>query len=399
MRILIIDVNFGDSSTGKIVADQYYYYNQIGNETAVCYGRGKKQNLANVYKFGIDWETRLHAFLTRVTGFTGCFSFFSTLRAIRFIKRFNPEVIHIHELHAYFLNIKQLLSFISRSDIDTVLTLHCEFNYTGKCGHSLECEKWKTICGKCPHLNEYPKSLFFDQTKTMFKQKKKAFNAIEDLIITTPSPWLSQRAKMSFFKIRDIFTIYNGIDTDIYYHRGETPIRNSYGINKEQKIILSVAPDIMSHSKGGDEVLKIAEELIGSDFLFVLIGSRETEVRRNNVLILNPIYDKNILAEFYSEAYCFLICSERETFSMTCAEAICCGTPVVGYKCGAPESIFEMPYAMFFEYGDFVSVKTAIISVQFPSRCQIERYGKDSFSKEKMCKNYLQLYNTFGSTT
>ena len=105
MKILLIDVNCKNSSTGKILYDLYTGVNESGNEAAVCYGRGKKIKEHNIFKFGLDVETYIHALLTRITGFTGCFSPFSTIRLIRFIKKFKPDVVHIHELHAYFVNI------------------------------------------------------------------------------------------------------------------------------------------------------------------------------------------------------------------------------------------------------------------------------------------------------
>ena len=99
MRVLLIDVNCKYSSTGKIVYDLFQYINATDDEAAVCYGRGEVINEPGIYKFGLDLETKLHAFLTRITGLTGCFSFFSTKRLIDYIEKFKPDVVHIHELH------------------------------------------------------------------------------------------------------------------------------------------------------------------------------------------------------------------------------------------------------------------------------------------------------------
>ena len=112
MKVLLIDVVCKYGSTGKIVYDLYNEINSRGDEAAICYGRGPKIKEKNIYKFGLDFETYLHALLTRFTGFTGCFSYFSTRRLIRFIKKFKPDVVHFHELHAYFLNVNRLLKFL-----------------------------------------------------------------------------------------------------------------------------------------------------------------------------------------------------------------------------------------------------------------------------------------------
>ena len=132
------------------------------------------------------------------------------------IEDFKPDVVHIHELHAYFVNIKQLLDYLAEKKIKIVHTLHCEFSYTGKCGHSVECEKWKKECGECPHLRDYPTTLWFDHTKRMKKEKQDYFNKIDNLIIVTPSQWLAERTRMSFFKDRRIEVIHNGVDTNIF---------------------------------------------------------------------------------------------------------------------------------------------------------------------------------------
>ena len=216
MKVLLIDVNCKNSSTGNIVYNLYNYINSSDDEAAICYGRGAKIQGKNIFKFGIDAETYLHALLTRITGFTGCFSFFSTRRLIKHIKIFAPDVVHIHELHAYFVNVKTLINFLKTNHIRTVMTLHCEFAYTGKCGHSVECEQWKTECKKCPHLKQYVSTMWFDHTNFMFKQKKKAFSNFYELSIITPSNWLAERVKDSFLKNYPLSVIHNGIDIQYF---------------------------------------------------------------------------------------------------------------------------------------------------------------------------------------
>ena len=186
MRVLLIDVNCKYSSTGKIVYDLYTHINNNGDVAAICYGRGPLVKEKNIYKFGLDWETYLHALLTRITGYTGCFSYFSTKRLISFIEKFQPDVVHIHELHAYFVNITMLIEYLKKKNINTIMTLHCEFIYTGKCGHAFECEKWKTECERCQHLQYYPKTLFFDHTNKMFKKKEILFKEWKELKVITP---------------------------------------------------------------------------------------------------------------------------------------------------------------------------------------------------------------------
>lgn len=392
MKVLLIDVNCKNSSTGNIVYNLYRYINSSGDEAAVCYGRGDKIAEKNIFKFGIDIETYLHAFLTRITGFTGCFSFFSTRRLIKFIKKFQPDVVHIHELHAYFVNIKPLLNFLKKNHIKTVMTLHCEFAYTGKCGHAVECEQWKNECKKCPHLKEYVSTMWFDHTNYMFNQKKELYEDFEKLVVVTPSEWLEARAKQSILKNKKIYTIHNGVDAKIFNNRDTKLLRNKLGILPDEKVVLTVAPHILSEEKGGKYFLQIAKELECENVKFIMIGVDDVkEVHKKNVIQYGIMNDKDLLAMYYSLADVFVLCSKKETFSMTCAEALLCGTPIVGFECGAPEMVFPKECASFVEYGNIEQLKRNIINfLNWKSlNIQVDAY---EFSIQIMCEKYMELY-------
>ena len=394
MRVLLLDVNCKYSSTGKIVYSLYNELNNRGYQAAICYGRGKKINEPNIYKFGIDVETWAHAGLSRITGLNGYFSLLSTIRLLLFIEKYKPDVIHIHELHAYFVNYFWLLKYIKKRNIQTVWTFHCEYMYTGKCGHANECHLFRDKCGNCHHLHEYPKSLFFDFTKKMLMDKKRCFEDFQ-VMLAVPSKWSANRVKLSFLKDRTIRVVFNGVDTNVFFQRSDaeiSQIMKKYGI--AGSFILAVAPHIMDEKKGGGWILRIAKHI--PELNFVLIGAEQKNGERyGNVVILPVIEDANELACFYSKADLFLLCSARETFSMTCAEALCCGTLVRGFKCGAPETIFEAPYAQFFEYGDLENLVGNIKDVvkkKNIDRIACSKYGTEHFSEFRMAEEYIRLY-------
>lgn len=273
-RVLLIDVNCKFSSTGKIVYNLFKGLKEDGREAAICYGRGDEIHEEGIYKFGLDWETNIHAGLARITGYNGCFSPLSTKRLIAYIEKFQPDVIHIHELHAYFVNIKPLLEYIKKKKIKVVWTFHCEYMYTGKCGHAYSCTNFMHGCGKCPAVHEYPKSLFIDSTKQMFTMKRKAMNGL-DVEIVVPSEWLAKRVKMSFLQNVKTSIIHNGIDTNIFKEQNTKSVRNELNIPSENQVVLAVAPDIMSESKGGKWVLKLAKAMKDKPFTFILIGAQK----------------------------------------------------------------------------------------------------------------------------
>ncbi len=396
MRVLLIDVNCQDSSTGRIVYDLYTRLNASADTAAVCYGRGRKMQGTNIFKFGLDWETYLHATLTRLTGFTGCYSYFSTRRLLRFIKKFQPDVVHIHELHAYFVNIKPLISYLKKAGIKTVCTLHCEFMYTGKCGHALECEQWKTQCTHCPHIKDYPTSMFFDRTKQMFLEKKALFKDFDHMVITAPSNWLMERAKLSMLSDKESFVIPNGIDTEVFCPRDSQRLRQELGIAPEEKVVLTLAPHVMSLSKGGPHVLQIAQKMEREQIRFVIVGADDPTVAApDNTIVKGAIYDKDLLAQYYSMADLFVICSLRENFPTTCLEAQCCGTPVYGYDAGGTMETALEKTGRFTEYGNVddlaqiirLAPKKTTEAADMLSRKAVEAYGK-----QQMYSAYKMLY-------
>lgn len=396
MKILFIDVNCKYSSTGKIIYDLYTQCNEHGHEAAICYGRGPLVDEKNIYKFSSDIEVYFHALLTRITGLTGYYSYFATRNLINFIERFKPDVVHIHELHAYIVNILPLMEYLKEKNIKTVWTFHCEFMYTGKCGHAYECGKWKAECNQCPHLRDYPSSLFFDFTRKMFKDKKKAFEGFDNLTIVTPSQWLAGRVNQSFLSNKHLEVIHNGIDTEnVFYPRPFDHLKKKHNLTDE-KIILAVAPNLMSEAKGGRHVLELAKRMKNENMKFILIGVDDlSEKFDENVIALGRTENQRELAEYYSMADIFVICSLKENFPTTCVEAITCGTPVCGFDEGGTKETAPYGLGRFVKSGDIDALKEEIISIldnQEISSKDCEKYGQKAYSKVNMFKKYSLLY-------
>lgn len=390
MRILFIDVNCKQGSTGNIVYNLHKKCKDNGIISSVCYGRGKKIRENNIFKFGLDFETYIHAFLTRITGFTGSFSFFSTIRLIRYIKKFHPDIVHIHELHAYFVNVIQLLRFLKKKQIKVIFTNHCEFLYTGKCGHSRECNRYSEKCGKCPHLKEYPASWFFDHTSYMLRKKKSVFLDWENCFFVSPSKWLDSKLNTSFLHYKKRYVINNGIDTDAFAVDSESPNAN------KEKIVLSVAPNIMSELKGGYRVLELAKKYEHDSVRFILVGSTSnvpTDVPPN-VTILPLISDRKELIKYYKNSDLFLICSSFENFPTTSLEAQCCGLPVCGFNVGGVSETILSGNGSVVDYNDLTKMKDQIdhyLSLKIDKR-SISLRSISAFSNDRMFNDYLNLY-------
>ena len=393
MRILLIDVNCKKGSTGKIVYDLYKTLRACGHEAAICYGRGLIVNEPEIFRFSSKLEVYLHALLTRITGLTGCFSPIATHRLIRFINRFNPDVVHIHELHAYFVNIVPVMNYLAKNKIKTIWTFHCEFMYTGKCGYSYECEKWKSQCGCCPKKREYPTSWFFDFTGKMQLGKIKSFMNFNNLTIVTPSKWLADRVKQSFLNKKEIVVIPNGIDTSVFKPYDTSAIKLKHNV-MDKNTIVHVTGMFEDERKGGNYVIELAVRLPEINF-FIVGNKTEIPDLPRNVTAVGRTENQQELALYYSMADLFIITSELENFPTVCIEALCCGTPVVGFVGGGTSETAPNPYGVFVPYSDCDALEEAVKSCiygELDIKKECAAYGNEKYSKEKMVQEYLKLY-------
>lgn len=396
MKILYIDVNCKNSSTGQIVYSLFSKCKEHGIEAAVCYGRGRKIKEKNIYKFGIDCETYFHALMTRITGYTGCYSLFSTWRLIRYIKKFQPDVVHIHELHAYFVNVYQLLHFLSKNKIKTVITNHCDFLYTGKCGVAHPCTKFSSGCGHCPKKSDYPKS-YLDKTHRMFLKKQKTLLAFDKkaLFLTAPSTFMRNRIIASFLKGYECQVVPNSTNTNIFRRKNENfnALLESFNIPKEKKIVLMVASNAMTELKGGNKFLEIAEKMKNTDYYFVMIGGESQTT--DNCSILGEITDKDTISSFYNLSYCNLILSSFESFSMISIESQSCGTPVLYFNVGAIKETIVDDGGISVDFNDLDGIISLLNRGCFDDidRVSLSEDTRIKFSNNQMFQNYMKIYN------
>lgn len=171
MKIAHIDSNYGSGSTGKMVQAMHQMLLNHGHESMAFFGRGDKVDEPGVVRVSAPIEVYLDAGLSRLTGYTGVYSDYSTNKLIQQLKLFNPDLVHLHELHGYYVNQYKLLEHLKLNKIPIVWTLHCEISYTGRCGIAFDCDQWKAECIKCPSLKDYPMSLYFDKSNIQFHKK------------------------------------------------------------------------------------------------------------------------------------------------------------------------------------------------------------------------------------
>lgn len=398
MKVLQINVVYGEGSTGSIVKSLHEGFQKRGIESRVIYGAGKNENSLEIMKISGVFYAKLNALLSRITGvmYGGCY--LSTRVIIRKIKNFAPDIVILHCLNGHFVNIFKLIKFLNLSAYRTILVLHAEFMYTGSCGHALDCDKWLTGCGRCPQLQSATKAWFWDRTAFSWKKMKNSFSGFNNLNVVSVSPWLFERAKRApILQFAHHHVILNGIDSGIFRYISSSSVRAIYGL-PDKKIVLHVTASFTNRPddiKGGRYLLELAKRFDGEPIVFVIarnIGS--VDVLPSNILDLGRIRDPDILAQLYSTASVTLITSQKETYSMVCAESLCCGTPVVGFRSGAPELISIREYSEFVEFGNIDELEKALRKALNNTeivKTRVSLEARQTYDVDRMVNEYASL--------
>lgn len=400
MKILQVNCVYKKGSTGKIVFDVHSELLKQGINSVVCYGRGERVQEPHVYKTCGELYSKCNNALSRVTGlmYGGCF--FSTNRLLRIIRKERPDVVHLHCINGYFVNIYRMVSWLKKHRIKTVLTLHAEFMHTANCGYALDCDRWKTGCGNCPRLRKETKSLFLDNTALSFRKMRKAFEGFdENLIVTSVSPWLMERAKQSPILVdKQHCVVLNGVDTDIFHPYDTTELRNAHSL-AEEKVIFHATAHFSAdpaHIKGGYYILQLAERLKAENVKIFVAGTCDEGIQApDNVIFLGKITDQTLLAKYYSMADVTVLTSQKETFSMVTAESLCCGTPVAGFQAGGPEQIAIADYSSFVPYGalDELVKKVSEYLQKDWNAADIAEVSEKKYSRDALCHSYVEIYS------
>ena len=171
MKILQINSVCGVGSTGKICVDIAKVAKEYGHECVIAYGRGEAKGWDAVYKITNSIGNKLHFVKSRIFDRHGLGNSFETKKFVKFIKTYDPDVIHLHNIHGYYINYKILFDYIKTSRAKIVWTMHDMWPITGHCAQSLDCKKWEHQCQKCNYLNDYPKSILDNSFKN-YNDKK-----------------------------------------------------------------------------------------------------------------------------------------------------------------------------------------------------------------------------------
>ena len=382
---------FGNLSTGRIATDLYRVLVEKGYEGRVAFARNSIAEDVPYIKIGKKWDVLLHGVLTRITDKTGFYSRRATKRLIKQIEEYHPDIIHLHNIHGYYINIDILFKYLKEKKIPVVWTLHDCWSYTGHCCYysMVNCNRWREGCFECPQKKAYPASYVYDNSKWNYHKKKELFQGT-NMTLVPVSNWLENEVKLSYMNQFPIEMIYNGIDLDTF-KPSASDFRSRYNL-KDKKIVLGVA-STWDVRKGLKDFIQLSA-MLEEDYQIVLVGIKDEKDIPVNIITIDRTNNVKELAEIYTAADVYFNASVEETFGLPTIEAIACGTPVIVYNATALPEIVNDKCGYVVESHNLEKVKRCIENIcnhHIFSASTLVDYAK-RFSKTVTYNKYIELY-------
>lgn len=392
-----------NTSTGRIMQEIGELAMQHGWRSCIAYSKGRdgiKSCQSEVIPVGNKWSTIWHGLETRLFDRHGLASNEATRLFVKQIQELKPDVIHIHNIHGYFLNYQILFDFLAQSNIPVVWTVHDCWLYTGHCYYYsyAGCNKWQTGCGHCPQKKEFPASWLIDRSHQNYEDKKQAFTSLplDQLTIVPVSEWIREEMQHSFFQNNQFHVIHNGINTNIFNIYNPEQVKQKYGLNGKH-ILLGVA-SIWSREKGFDDCIQMAD-LLHPDEMLVLVGVRPEQQKKLKKNMLGIPRTENIhqLAELYAAADAFINPTWQDNYPTVNLEAIACGTPVVTYRTGGSIEVITDQTGFIVPQGNVKEMLEAARLISQRGKAYYQQpcrtYALENFRKEDRYQDYLDLYD------
>lgn len=383
MKVLMINSVCGVGSTGRICTDIADMLLSQGHECKIAYGRGEiPEEYRDIsVRIGSTFKVYCNVLKSRLFDNEGFNAVGATKKLVRWIKEYDPDVIHLHNIHGYYLNVKILFDYLKTSGKKIIWTLHDCWAFTGHCTHFQVpyCDKWRTECEKCIRVKDYPKALI-SHAKRNYKRKKQTFCGVPNLTIVTPSKWLSGLVEQSFLSEYQTVVINNGIDLSVFKPT-ESDFRERFGLT-DKKIILGVA-SVWEKRKGFNDFLELAK-LIDDSYRIVLVGVNDKQLKMlpSSVIGIKRTNNVKELAEIYTAADVLFNPTYEDNYPTVNLEAQACGTPVITYPTGG--SVESVPSENVVN-----SVNEFYELLRSPKELVI---AKTSFSKQEKYSDYVRLY-------
>ncbi len=400
MRVAHINVT-SSLSTGRIAVDICEVLTELGHKALLCYSRGYPPQKVPSLRVGSRADVWLHALGARLLDRAGFLSRRATRKLVRQLKLYKPDVVHLHNLHGYYLDVRTLFAYLKEAGVPVVWTLHDCWAFTGHCAYysMAGCDRWRSGCGRCPQLAAYPKSLLLDRSARNWTEKRAAFLSVPNLTLVTPSVWLGREAARSFLGKKPVRVIPSGVDLE-RFRPGDEPeliadVVKRYGLEElaGRKMLLSVA-SVWEPRKGLDDLVALSG-LLGDDMMIVALGLTDRQCAELPKTMLGIPRTQSVreLRTLYTAADLCLSLSHEETQGMTLLEALACGTQVLCYDATALPETVTPDVGEVVPENDLESAAAACRrlcnSPKAPEAC---RARAEEYEKRRQYAQYVGLY-------
>ena len=401
MKILQINSVCDFGSTGRTTRELADYLEQQGHECYVAYGQGNS-TYHRSFKIGGKWENHFHnAFYTRLLGLHGYGTRRGTKQLIRWIDKIKPDIIHLRNLHANYLNYPALFDYIIKHKIPVVFTLHDCFNFTGKCSHytAIGCHKWKTECGHCPlYRHTTAPSMFFDRSRRLFNEKKQYYAQMPKMTVVAVSKWLMHEAEQSILagNGHNITYVYNWIDSKKFHVASNEQIDafyQKYNLDRNVKYLISVSQGWDKNALRFKDAIRLAS-LLPDGYKLVLIGgvAKGTTIP-NSIKHIAYTADSEELSAAYTMAEAYVHFSVEDTFGKVIAEAMSCGTVPITFNSTACGEI-PGPYGIVLPPHDVEEIIHSLPKIPLlkEQKEQMIQFVHDNYGFQTNTNRYIELY-------
>ena len=399
MKVLQINVAVNTGSTGKIAESIGLVLMDQQHESIIAYGRNSRKSASQTIKIGNSFDQTMHGVKSRLFDKHAFGSKNATELLVAQIEKLQPDIIHLHNLHGYYLNIDILFTYLKTKDIPVVWTLHDCWSFTGHCSFfdRVKCDKWKTECNKCPLSNKYPASFFVDNSTGNFYKKKELFNGIKQMMLVTPSNWLHNLLKESFLHNYPVKVIHNGINLNLFTNKPAEAYRKKMGLTGNF-IILGVA-SIWDRRKGLADFINLSSVIEKNDRI-VLVGLTKNLMKDlpENIIGIERTENIDELVALYNLANVFINPTWVDNFPTTNIEALACGTPVITYDTGGSVEAVDVRTGFVVKKGDIAGLKLAVDIVKVKGKSSYTDYCRQRaetfFNEQERFADYVELYKS-----
>lgn len=397
-KILQISLEVNSGSVGRIAEQIGEIAISHGWESYITYARNHQPSQSHTIKIGSMWDVYWHGFMTRIFDNHALCSKRATRELIKKIEIIKPDIIQLHHIHGYFMNMELLFDYLSKVDVPVVWIFHDCWALTGHCAHFdyVHCDKWEKGCYKCIQKRSYPASFVFDRSKRNYLLKRRLFNSVKDLTIVPVSFWLGNIVQRSFLKEHRIRVIQNGIDIDVFTPQDNNDaIKQKYNIGRKT-MLLGVA-STWDARKGLNDFFRL-QTIVDPDTVIVLVGLNPRQIKRLPKGIIGISRTENVqqLAELYSAADVFINPTWEDTFPTTNLEALACGTPVITYRTGGSVESISPEVGFIVEQGDVDAVWQNVKRIREKKKSSYSKAcrerAEELYDKKNKFKEYMHLY-------